>query len=211
MTDEANKPQKAFSNAKDAISTGGKYVRENKLVILGAFLLGVILAALLAPKRRKEPDSAQAVREWLEKIMEEILKQWPKVKKEVQSIQDDLAAQAQNLSKSLATQADEISKSLAAQAQNISKSVAAQVQDIGKNVAAQAEDVGKNVAAQAEEIGSNVAAHAQDIGKKLHFWSRWGSRHIGPCQRSTGSDPRGNRIARRSRLALTNRQFSQHG
>ena len=75
-------------------------MRENKLVILRAFLLGVILAALLAPKRRKEPDSAQAVREWLEKIMEEISEQWPKVKKEVRAIQDDLAAQAQNLRES---------------------------------------------------------------------------------------------------------------
>jgi hypothetical protein len=134
---------------------------QNKLAIFGAFLLGLILVALLAPKRRKEPEPARAVREWVENVMEEIPKQWPKAKKQVRSIQEDLAVQAAQNLKSLATQAEEISKSLAAQAQSISESLAAQAQDVAKSMAAEAKD-----------MGTNVGARAQGIGKKLHFWSR---------------------------------------
>ena len=101
----------------DAYRPVQKYLRANKLAILSAFLLGFILVALLTPKRRKEPEPAQAVREWVEKVIEEISKQWPKAKNQVRAIQEDLAAQAAQNLESLATQAEEISKSLAAQAQ----------------------------------------------------------------------------------------------
>jgi predicted PurR-regulated permease PerM len=148
MTDDAYRPVQ-------------KYLRANKLAILAAFLLWFILVALLAPKRRKEPEPSQAVREWVEKVIEKISKQWPKAKKQVHAIQEDLAAQAAQNLESLATQAEEISKSLAAQAQSISESVAAQAQNVGKSMAAEAKD-----------IGTNVGARAQDISKKLSFWSR---------------------------------------
>ena len=97
----------AFSIAQDtaqnALYTGGKYMRENRiLVILGAVLFGAALGAFFASKRRKkEPDAVQAVRDWLEKTLEEFSKQWPKAKKQARSIQDDLVAQAQGVSKKL--------------------------------------------------------------------------------------------------------------
>jgi ElaB/YqjD/DUF883 family membrane-anchored ribosome-binding protein len=104
--DAKEKAQQAFSTAQDtaenALYTGGKYMRENKIaVILGAVLVGAVLGALLASKRRKEPDAVQTVRDWLEKTLEEFSKQWPKAKKQARSIQDDLAAQAQGFSKKL--------------------------------------------------------------------------------------------------------------
>ena len=66
----------AFSIAQDtaqnALYTGGKYMRENRiLVILGAVLFGAALGAFFASKRRKEPDAVQAVRDWLEKTQKE--------------------------------------------------------------------------------------------------------------------------------------------
>ena len=73
-------------------------MRENKiLVILGAVLFGAVLGAFFASKRRKEPDAVQAVRDWLEKALEEFSKQWPKAKKQARAIQDDLVAQAQGV------------------------------------------------------------------------------------------------------------------
>jgi len=104
--DAREKAQQAFSTAQDtaqdALYTGGKYVRENKIaVILGAVLVGAALGAFLASKRRKEPDAVQTVRDWLENTLEEFSKQWPKAKKQARSIQDDLAAQARGVSKKL--------------------------------------------------------------------------------------------------------------
>ena len=100
------KAQQAFSTAQDtaqdALYTGRKYVRENKIaVILGAVLVGAALGAFLVSKRRKEPDAVQTVRDWLENTLEEFSKQWPKAKKQARSIQDDLAAQARGVSKKL--------------------------------------------------------------------------------------------------------------
>ena len=75
---------------------------ENKIpIILGAILVGAALGALLASKRRKEPDAVQTVRDWLEKTQKEFSKQWPKAKKQARAIQDDLTAQAQGVSKKL--------------------------------------------------------------------------------------------------------------
>ena len=77
-------------------------MRENGiLVILGAVLFGAALGAFFASKRRKEPDAVQAVRDWLEKTLEEFSKQWPKAKKQAPSIQDDLAAEAKSVGKKL--------------------------------------------------------------------------------------------------------------
>ena len=66
-----------------------------------AVLVGAVLGAFLASKRRKEPDAVQTVRDWLEKALEEFSKQWPKAKKQARAIQDDLVAQAQGVSKKL--------------------------------------------------------------------------------------------------------------
>ena len=104
--DAKEKAEQAFSTAQDtaenALYTGGKYVRENKIpVILGAVLVGAVLGALLAPKRRKEAEAVQTVRDWLEKTQKEFSEQWPKAKKKARAIQDDLTAQAQGVSKKL--------------------------------------------------------------------------------------------------------------
>ena len=98
--------QQAFSIAQDtaqnALYTGGKYMRENRiLVILGALLFGAALGACFASKRRKEPDAVQAVRDWLEKTLEELSAQWPKATKQARSLQEDLAAQAHSVGKKL--------------------------------------------------------------------------------------------------------------
>ncbi len=104
--DAKEKAQEAYAGAQDtaqnALNTGGKYVRENTIpVILGAVLAGAVLGALLVPKRRKEPDAVQAVRDWLEKTLEELSEQWPKATKQARSLQDDLAAQAHSVGKKL--------------------------------------------------------------------------------------------------------------
>lgn len=111
MTNKTNWPddageeaQKALSTAQDtaqdAVRTGEKYLRENPIpVILGALLIGAVLGALLRPPPRKEPDAAQAVRDWVEKTLEELAAKWPKAKAQARSIQDDLLDQAQDLRK----------------------------------------------------------------------------------------------------------------
>jgi len=113
MTNKTNWPddareeaQKAFSaaqdTAEDALRTRGKYLRENQIpIILGALLIGAVLGALLRPPPRKEPDTVQAVRDWLEKTLEELHAKWPKAKEQARSIQDDLIDQAQDLRKKL--------------------------------------------------------------------------------------------------------------
>ena len=88
--------------AEDAVESGEKYLRANPIpVLLGALVLGVALGALLTSRRRKEPDPVHAVRDWLEKTLEDFSKQWPKVKKQAYSIQEDLVSEAENLGKKL--------------------------------------------------------------------------------------------------------------
>ena len=88
--------------AEDAVESGEKYLRANTIpVVLGALVLGVALGALLTSRRRKEPDPVHAVRDWLEKTLEDFSKQWPKVKKQAYSIQEDLVSEAENLGKKL--------------------------------------------------------------------------------------------------------------
>ena len=88
--------------AEDAVESGEKYLRANPiLVILGALILGVALGALLTPRRRREPDPVHAVRDWLEKTLEDFSKQWPKVKKQAHALQEDLVNEAENLGKKL--------------------------------------------------------------------------------------------------------------
>ena len=101
MTNKTNWPddageeaQKALSTAQDttqdAVRTGEKYLRENPIpVILGALLIGAVLGALLRPPPRKEPDAVQAVRDWVEKTLEELAAKWPKAKVPARSVQDD--------------------------------------------------------------------------------------------------------------------------
>jgi ElaB/YqjD/DUF883 family membrane-anchored ribosome-binding protein len=108
MTNETNWPddareeaQKALSTAQDtAVRTGQNYLRENPIpIILGALLIGAVLGALLRPPPRREPDAAQAVRDWVEKTLEELAAKWPKAKAQARSMQDDLLDQAQDLRK----------------------------------------------------------------------------------------------------------------
>ena len=71
-------------------------MRENRiLAILGAVLFGAALGACFASKRRKEPDAVQAVRDWLEKTLEEFSEQWPKAEKQARALQDDLVSPPQ--------------------------------------------------------------------------------------------------------------------
>ena len=82
--------------------TGEKYLRENPIpVILGVLLIGVALGALLRPPPRKEPDAVEAVRDWLEKTLEDLSAKWPKAKKQARAIQDDVLGQAQDIRKKL--------------------------------------------------------------------------------------------------------------
>jgi ElaB/YqjD/DUF883 family membrane-anchored ribosome-binding protein len=89
--------------AEEAFDSGRQYVRENPVwVILGAFVLGAVIGALLVPRpARKEPDAVQTVRDWLEKVLEDFSKQWPKAKKQAQALQEDIVGQAQKLGKKL--------------------------------------------------------------------------------------------------------------
>jgi ElaB/YqjD/DUF883 family membrane-anchored ribosome-binding protein len=113
MTNKTNWPddareeaQKALSaaqdTAQDAVRSGEKYLRENPIpVIFGALLIGAVLGALLRPPPRKEPDAVQAVRDWVEKTLEELAAKWPKALEQARAIQDDLRDQAQDLRKKL--------------------------------------------------------------------------------------------------------------
>ena len=100
--DAEEKAQTAFSTAQDTLRTGEKYLRENPIpIILGALLIGAVLGALLRPPPRKEPDTVQVVRDWLEKTLEELSAKWPKAKEQARTIQDDLLDQAADLRKKL--------------------------------------------------------------------------------------------------------------
>ena len=109
MTNNIDRPddersQESFEIAQrtteDALRAGGKYLSENPiLIILGALIVGALLGFLLRPAPPKPPDPAQAVREWLEKALEELMTKWPVTKKQLRSIQGDLADRAGGLQK----------------------------------------------------------------------------------------------------------------
>lgn len=111
MTNKANWPDdeqareaiKAVQDTtEDALRTGRKYLSENPiLMILGILIIGAVLGALLRPAPRKEPDPVQAVRDWFEKTLEELVAKWPATKKQVRSIQDDMMDRAGGLRKKL--------------------------------------------------------------------------------------------------------------
>lgn len=111
MTDKTNWPddeqaREAFplvqDSTEDALRAGGKYVRENPIpVILLAVVAGAILGALIRPAPRKDPDPAQAVREWFDKALQEFLAKLPAAKKQVRSIQEDVIGRAEGLRKKL--------------------------------------------------------------------------------------------------------------
>jgi ElaB/YqjD/DUF883 family membrane-anchored ribosome-binding protein len=111
MTNKTNWPddeqaREAFADVQEsteeALRVGGKYVRENPIpIILLALVAGAILGALLRPAPRKEPDPAQAVREWFEKALQEFIAKLPAAKKQVRSIQDDVIDRAETLRKKL--------------------------------------------------------------------------------------------------------------
>jgi len=111
MTNKANWPDdeqareaiKAVQDTtEDALRTGRKYLSENPIpMILGILIVGAVLGALLRPAPRKEPDPVQAVRDWFEKTLEELVAKWPATKKQVRSIQDDMINRAGGLRKKL--------------------------------------------------------------------------------------------------------------
>ena len=109
MTNKTNWPddepaREAFADVQDttedSLGTARKYLSENAiLIILGTLIVGAILGALLRPAPRKEPDSVQAVRDWLEKTLEEFVAKWPAAKKQARSIQEDVVERAEGLRK----------------------------------------------------------------------------------------------------------------
>lgn len=84
--------------AQEAIRTGTQYVRENPVpAILGAFLLGGALGAILASCNRREAEPPHGAREWLESTLQEISNRLPRAKKQVCGIQDSIVDQAQEI------------------------------------------------------------------------------------------------------------------
>ena len=82
--------------------TGTQYVRENPVpTIVGAFLLGGALGALLAgcSCSRREPEPVHGAREWLESTLHEIANRIPKAKKQACNFQDTVVDQAQEIGK----------------------------------------------------------------------------------------------------------------
>jgi hypothetical protein len=87
---------------EDALRAGRKYLSENPIpIILGTLIAGAILGFLLRPAPPKAPDPAQAVREWFEKTLEELIAKSPVTKKQMRSIQGDLSDRAEGLQKKL--------------------------------------------------------------------------------------------------------------
>ena len=85
---------------EDALRAGRKYLSENPVaIILAALMVGAVLGFLLRPAPPKQPDPVQAVREWFENALEELIAKSPVSKKQLRSIQGDLADRAQGLQK----------------------------------------------------------------------------------------------------------------
>ena len=85
---------------EDALRAGRKYLSENPLpIILGTLIVGAILGFLLRPAPPKPPDPVQTVREWFDKALEDLIAKWPITKKQLRSIQGDLADRAEGLQK----------------------------------------------------------------------------------------------------------------
>ena len=109
MTNNIDRPddersQESFEIAQgateDALRAGRKYISENPLpIILGTLIVGAILGFLLRPAPPKQPDPAQAVREWFEKALEELIAKSPVTKKQLRSIQGDLTDRAEGFQK----------------------------------------------------------------------------------------------------------------
>ena len=85
---------------EDALRAGRKYLSENPVaIILAALMVGAVLGFLLRPAPPKQPDPVQAVREWFENALEELIAKSPVSKKQLRSIQGDLTDRAQGLQK----------------------------------------------------------------------------------------------------------------
>jgi hypothetical protein len=85
---------------EDALRAGRKYLSENPVaIILAALMVGAVLGFLLRPAPPKQPDSVQAVREWFQNALEELIAKSPVSKKQLRSIQGDLTDRAQGLQK----------------------------------------------------------------------------------------------------------------
>jgi hypothetical protein len=109
MTNNIDRPndepsQESFEMAQgateDALRAGRKYLSENPVaIILAALMVGAVLGFLLRPAPPKQPDPVQAVREWFENALEELIAKSPVSKKQLRSIQGDLTDRAQGLQK----------------------------------------------------------------------------------------------------------------
>jgi hypothetical protein len=85
---------------EDALRASRKYLSENPVAfILAALMVGAVLGFLLRPAPPKQPDPVQAVREWFENALEELIAKWPVSKKQLRSIQGDLTDRAEGLQK----------------------------------------------------------------------------------------------------------------
>ena len=85
---------------EDALRAGRKYLSENPVaIILAALMVGAVLGFLLRPAPPKQPDPVQAVREWFENALEELIAKSPVSKKQLRSIQGDLTNRAEGLQK----------------------------------------------------------------------------------------------------------------
>ena len=109
MTNDIDRPndersQESFEivqgATEDALRAGRKYLSENPVaIILAALMVGAVLGFLLRPAPPKQPDPVQAVREWFENALEELIAKSPVSKKQLRSIQGDLTDRAQGFQK----------------------------------------------------------------------------------------------------------------
>jgi hypothetical protein len=109
MTNNIDRPndepsQESFEMAQgateDALRAGRKYLSENPVaIILAALMVGAVLGFLLRPAPPKQPDPVQAVREWFENALEELIAKSPVSKKQLRSIQGDLTDRAHGFQK----------------------------------------------------------------------------------------------------------------
>jgi hypothetical protein len=69
-----------YNKAQETWKTTQQYAKENPLpVILLTLLIGVILGALLSPRKRKQKDAVQAAKELLEAAYEQLAEVIPQL------------------------------------------------------------------------------------------------------------------------------------
>lgn len=92
---------RAQERAQVAYEASRDYVRENPLpVILGAFVVGAALGALLARDRR-EKDASELARDLLDTVYSDLSDKIPKLRKQAVATKDNLIDQVQDLGQKL--------------------------------------------------------------------------------------------------------------